>query len=176
MKNKNAFTTVELLLVLSIIAVICAIVFAAFGPAREQTRQRVCVSNLHQIGLGVSLYIADYDGVDPIIGVPTSTYQLGLPGGDPHAADELFRKYIKSKEVRYCPSYHGTKPITTLTMTYMSSIFLTDDDFPDLQIPAMIAMRGADYPLAVCDQHNVFLDAASQPRWATKKVIVLRLN
>ncbi len=59
--NKKAFTLIELLLVISIIAILAALLFPVFGSAREKARQISCDSNLHQIGLAIDMYAQDYD-------------------------------------------------------------------------------------------------------------------
>ena len=60
-----AFTLVELLTVIAIIAVLAAILFPVFASARAKARQTACLSNLKQVGLAVQMYAQDYDGIFP---------------------------------------------------------------------------------------------------------------
>jgi prepilin-type N-terminal cleavage/methylation domain-containing protein len=60
-----AFTLIELLTVISIIAVLAALLFPALTSAIESNRQTKCLSNLKQIGAGVMLYVGDNDGELP---------------------------------------------------------------------------------------------------------------
>ncbi|HEV2473618.1 MAG TPA: type II secretion system protein, partial [Chthonomonadales bacterium] len=69
-KTRRAFTLVEVLLVIGIVAALSVLVFAAFTPARLRARQAVCASNMHQWGQAFAMYIADYDGIDPARGLP----------------------------------------------------------------------------------------------------------
>jgi prepilin-type N-terminal cleavage/methylation domain-containing protein len=61
-RSPRGFTMVELLVVISIIAILAAILFPVFSRAREKTRQMSCRGNLHQIGLALQMYARDYDG------------------------------------------------------------------------------------------------------------------
>ncbi len=60
------FTLIELLVVIAIIAILAAILFPVFAQAREKARQAVCMSNLNQTGLGISMYVQDYDEHYPL--------------------------------------------------------------------------------------------------------------
>ena len=59
MKTRNAFTLIETLVVVVIIALLLTILLPTLGKAREQTRRAVCQSNLHQIGVAVIEYAED---------------------------------------------------------------------------------------------------------------------
>jgi len=71
--GSNGFTLVELLVVISIIALLMAILMPALSRVKESAREIKCRANLKQIGLVVlALYLDDSDFVWPTI--------LGLPG------------------------------------------------------------------------------------------------
>lgn len=61
----RGFTLVELLVTVVIIAIVASLLLSALPRVVETVRQRQCVSNLRQIGVGFQLYIADNDGAIP---------------------------------------------------------------------------------------------------------------
>jgi prepilin-type N-terminal cleavage/methylation domain-containing protein/prepilin-type processing-associated H-X9-DG protein len=63
--KSSAFTLVELLVVISIIAVLAAILFPVFSRAREKSRQATCLNNLKQIAMGFTMYTQDYSNTMP---------------------------------------------------------------------------------------------------------------
>jgi prepilin-type N-terminal cleavage/methylation domain-containing protein len=62
---RRGFTMIELLVVISIIAILAAILFPVFAQARESARRSTCRANLHQIGMALNLYARDHDGRFP---------------------------------------------------------------------------------------------------------------
>src|SRR5579863_5184611 len=58
---RSGFTLIELLIVIAVIAILAALLFPVFSQAREKARQTACLSNLKQMGLGVTMYAQDYD-------------------------------------------------------------------------------------------------------------------
>jgi prepilin-type N-terminal cleavage/methylation domain-containing protein len=56
MKNRQAFTLVELLVVIAIIGVLIGLLLPAVQSARESARRNACQNNLKQIGLGLHNY------------------------------------------------------------------------------------------------------------------------
>jgi prepilin-type processing-associated H-X9-DG protein/prepilin-type N-terminal cleavage/methylation domain-containing protein len=60
-KNRSGFTLVEILVIISVIAILAAILFPVFSAAKDKAKQIACLSNMNQIGLATILYEQDYD-------------------------------------------------------------------------------------------------------------------
>ena len=97
-----AFTLIELLVVIAIIAILAAILFPVFAQARERARAAACLSNTKQIGLGVMMYVQDYDETMP----PQFPQNPPINGGgtDFEPLESLIEPYIKNVQVWNCPS------------------------------------------------------------------------
>ena len=64
-RQKRGFTLIELLVVIAIIAILAAILFPVFAQARAKARQSACLSNMKQLGTGLTMYAQDWDETLP---------------------------------------------------------------------------------------------------------------
>jgi len=59
--STRAFTLVDLLVVLAIIALLAGLLFPVFSAAKKKSQGALCLSNLRQYGTAVGMYCSDYD-------------------------------------------------------------------------------------------------------------------
>ncbi len=116
----QAFTLIELLVVVAIIALLTAILLPVFFSARGKARQTVCVSNLRQLGLAISLYAQDADDLYPYGNDPSDTdthpniwaagpYAAVAPTLDP--LQKIMKPYVQNPALWRCPSDGGYKEL-----------------------------------------------------------------
>lgn len=57
--NKSAFTLVELLMVIAIIAILAVFLLAAISEAKARALRIQCADNVHQLGIGLQAFLTD---------------------------------------------------------------------------------------------------------------------
>ncbi len=93
--RRNAFTLLELLVVIGIIAILTGLIAApALSGARESARRIKCLNNLRQLGMGFSLYMdTESKGVLPLAS-PIHTGGTTPGGGNDPSLIDLLKDYI----------------------------------------------------------------------------------
>jgi prepilin-type N-terminal cleavage/methylation domain-containing protein/prepilin-type processing-associated H-X9-DG protein len=140
MKRRRAFTLIELLIVVAIIAILAAMLFPVFARAREKARETACASNLMQIGKALSMYQQDFDERmcptriwgDGGINAPYPLWRTGV-------WDFLIQPYARDWAIMKCPSMDPADPLLpdrplTYGMNYRLGQFNIDilNDAPHL--------------------------------------------
>jgi prepilin-type N-terminal cleavage/methylation domain-containing protein/prepilin-type processing-associated H-X9-DG protein len=115
-RRASGFTLIELLVVIAIIAILAAILFPVFAQARQKARQTACLSNMKQIGTGLTMYCQDYDetlpGNDPGQGYAAGFRQpMGFMRPPASGIAETYRNwardvqpYVKNTDLLVCPN------------------------------------------------------------------------
>ena len=103
--KSDAFTLLELLVVLAIIAILVGIIVPSLSKARENARRSICLSNLKQIGIAATMYADDHDGAFPNAADAASDGNSNIETGDqPDKWGRLYPHYIGESQVFFCPS------------------------------------------------------------------------
>lgn len=64
---RNAFTLIEMILVIAIIGVLVSITLPALSGSRETSRRVKCLANLRGLGQGIAVYLNESKGVLPLV-------------------------------------------------------------------------------------------------------------
>ena len=97
--REAAFTLMELLVVIAIMGVLGSLLLPALSRAREAARSTACLSNLHQIGLALQLYIQENHNKLPRMRDHSLTTTNELP-----APEQVLWSHLSSSNVWRCPS------------------------------------------------------------------------
>jgi prepilin-type processing-associated H-X9-DG protein/prepilin-type N-terminal cleavage/methylation domain-containing protein len=127
--RQGAFTLIEILVVVGVIALLAALLFPVFGRVRENGRRVTCTNNLRQLGLAFQQYLQDssgrlpyagnYQGWGPGLGhwvagtrMPSGSglasdsdpFTYNADGRTANVQDGALYPYVKSPEAYMCPS------------------------------------------------------------------------
>jgi general secretion pathway protein G len=157
---RRAFTLIEILVVIGVLALLAALLFPAFAQARARGRQTVCSSNLRQLGQAIALYASDFErfprGLDPADKYTPQIWQF-FPGGlqimnETPLLTEVMAPYVKDQRLWQCAGDTGFDICDTtglaldarptcytkfgMSYFYRTELMLRDKAAEDLQFPA----------------------------------------
>jgi prepilin-type N-terminal cleavage/methylation domain-containing protein/prepilin-type processing-associated H-X9-DG protein len=124
-RTNLGFTLVELLVVITIIAVLAALLFPVLNSARHKAWETACASNLRQLSLAVDMYAQDHDERFP----PSHTI-----AHEPYASwREAIQPYVRDRGILACPAWEhrgakGAELRPELQATYAMNAWLAPPD------------------------------------------------
>ena len=113
------FTMVELLVVITIIAILASFLLPALGQAREKSRRATCMGNMKQIGLALALYADLWNEAIPPAEIGKSYPTNGhtdhnlREGGTLRGLGTLIEDHYVGALVFGCPSAQATGTLVT---------------------------------------------------------------
>ena len=134
-KQGRAFTLVELLVVIGIIAILISILLPVLSRAREQSNRTKCLGNLRMLGQSIYLYASNHKERLPNCNPPGSA--VSSIGAD-RALSALANGYVRTPGTFYCPSDHKNDPpqqIITATPQLADSARISYDFYSIYWLP-----------------------------------------
>lgn len=98
--RRRAFTLVELLVVMAIIAVLAGLLLPTLGGATGRARSTACLSNLKQIGIGLRLYLDENGNRMPVMENRSRDTNLVITNG----IFDVLGRQLGSPGVLKCPA------------------------------------------------------------------------
>jgi len=144
-RRRGAFTLIEMLVVIAIIAILAAIRLPMIHAAQRRANMASCQANLHQLALGVKTYYSDYKAypagsLTPGSGLKddngnspgASSYDTFTSSGQKSRIGALYPNYVQEQKTFICPeeSDAPTSVLSTATLNgqpLASALTLTGD-------------------------------------------------
>lgn len=118
LRRQGAFTLVELLVVISIVALLVSILFPSLRSARRQAKMVVCASNLRQIGVAMRGYIGGYGDRFPNASQFPSVSPWPMETDDPLYIADVLDAYVgHNHSVFQCPEDRRGRSVRPPPMT-----------------------------------------------------------
>jgi prepilin-type N-terminal cleavage/methylation domain-containing protein len=99
---RKAFTLVEVLVVIVVIALLAALLFPVYAKARKQAHRVHCTSNLRQLWAAINTYTQDWDNRYPAV---HNTFQY-TQGKQP-ILPQVMGAYVSDDRLWRCPADTG---------------------------------------------------------------------
>jgi len=113
-RRSVGFTLIELLVVIAIIAILAGMLLPALAKAKASAHRANCLSNLHNVGIGMMLYADDSQGF-----IPRGNYTPWFLAYMPYIPDGGARTNFKSVRSFFCPAYTNKNPKRKQIITYV---------------------------------------------------------
>src|SRR5258708_27085733 len=103
MKQRRAFTLIELLVVIAIIAILASLLLPALSSAKAKANRTYCLSNIRQVGMGMTMYADEANGFYPESGALIQWDQTD-PTTKKFGWMQQISSYTMNTNIYRCPS------------------------------------------------------------------------
>lgn len=149
-RSRTAFTLIELIVVIAIIAILAALALPALSKAKEAGKATACLSNLHQVGIALQVYVQDNGNKLPVMR-DVSTATNSITSNSLPAIQVVLAPQLGNTNVLRCPSDDGQ--FFELTgSSYAWNSLLNGQDADHLQVFG-INFNPHEIPV-VCDKED----------------------
>ncbi len=175
--RSGAFTLVELLVVIAVIAILAGMLLPVLGRAKKEALTTSCRNNLHQLGIALQGYATDHDDVlppnnyvyDVSTGRPIERHDSWCPGLAPfdlttsNLQAGVIWPYIGTASTYHCPADPGkikrddgtpTTKIRTRSYNLSQSINCDVAHVPDYKKLTLIGPPGPSSLFTFIDVHE----------------------
>lgn len=113
----RGFTLVELIVVITVIAVLAAISYPVGNRVIQSGRAAACVSNLRNIGVGLQAYLGEHNQVMPALMAGRQSITENVP-----VIDNTLNSYVRDPRVFICPGDNQGIGAATGTSYFWNSV------------------------------------------------------
>ncbi len=105
LRTGKGFTLIELLVVIAIIATLAALLLPAVTRAKEAGKSTACLSNLHQIGIALQVYVDSNNNRLPAMRDRASHVDTNLPATNSlPSPEQVLASELGNTNAMRCPS------------------------------------------------------------------------
>jgi prepilin-type N-terminal cleavage/methylation domain-containing protein/prepilin-type processing-associated H-X9-DG protein len=162
-RNRSGFTLVEILVVVTIIAIIVSIAFPVLVKAKQRAQIAECLSNMRQVGTALRVYVDEYNGRFPpaaAMGIPWRTEE--------NTIQELLSPYVRNGMIQQKLGGNGYMYPVRSVFCCPSDLGIPRKDDGYLGIRAGMTVwkqTGCSYIYYASNQENYFLRNHPRVPW-----------
>ena len=131
-KGRRAFTLIELLVVIAIIAILAALLLPSLSRAKTAALSTRCKSNLHQVGLALSMYRMDHRVFPHTVDANTTNTWFTA----------IMPDLARSTNILKCPTFKGEWPLEESIVWAFGNAYMRGPTGPDKVVGVSYGYNG----------------------------------